>query len=199
MTAVIRNNRAVARSVLRASIETSAIRLFRERGYAMTPVDAIVADAGVAKGTFFNFFPAKLDVLKAYYRAIDLEIARIRRRLDPAAPRQSLRQYATDVEQILRREGALMLEMLALTQEDESFRSMDEDSGSLDTDEFAEFLKEAQRGGSLSSSFDAAVAAATLVDLWSGAMRTWRAAPSRVSLAAIFDLRVSVLIRGLAR
>ncbi len=37
----------------------SAIRIFRQKGFQMTRVSDIVADAGVAQGTFYNYFKSK--------------------------------------------------------------------------------------------------------------------------------------------
>lgn len=40
-----------------------AISLFLQKGYDETTVDEIVAKADIAKGTFFNYFPAKENIL----------------------------------------------------------------------------------------------------------------------------------------
>lgn len=41
----------------------AAVTLFRQRGFDETRVEEITRAAGVAKGTFFNYFPTKEDVL----------------------------------------------------------------------------------------------------------------------------------------
>ncbi|TCK63382.1 TetR family transcriptional regulator [Curtobacterium sp. PhB136] len=41
----------------------AAAELFLEQGYAGTTVDHIAARAGVSRATFFNYFPAKSDVM----------------------------------------------------------------------------------------------------------------------------------------
>ncbi len=41
----------------------AAMQLFREKGFALTTVEEITRTAGVAKGTFFNYFPSKQHVL----------------------------------------------------------------------------------------------------------------------------------------
>ncbi|KJS51550.1 TetR family transcriptional regulator, partial [Streptomyces rubellomurinus subsp. indigoferus] len=41
----------------------AAIRLFPERGYEQTTLDAIVSLAGVCRRPFFRYFPAKEDVV----------------------------------------------------------------------------------------------------------------------------------------
>jgi AcrR family transcriptional regulator len=47
----------------RAAIQSHAMRLFRERGYAATTVEQIVAAAEVSASTFFRYFPTKEDVV----------------------------------------------------------------------------------------------------------------------------------------
>jgi TetR/AcrR family transcriptional repressor of nem operon len=174
----------------------AAIALFRNQGFAATSVEEIVGAAGVAKGTFFNFFPTKLHMLRAYYATIDVEIARCRARLDPAAPLPSLALYAEAVEHILRREGALMLELIEITLSDPAMRAIDEDSGAIDTDEFADFLRRAHVAGAIADDRDPQDAAEALLDLWSGAMRAWRRDPA-LSLANLFVRRAALLFRGL--
>lgn len=55
-----------------AAILDSAIRLFAERGFATTEMDAIAAAAGVAKGTVYHHFKSKDDLfLAAARRTVD--------------------------------------------------------------------------------------------------------------------------------
>jgi len=42
----------------------SAIRMFQQNGFQMTRVSDIVADAGVAQGTFYNYFKSKEEIFK---------------------------------------------------------------------------------------------------------------------------------------
>ena len=42
----------------------SAIRMFQQNGFQMTRVSDIVADAGVAQGTFYNYFKSKEVIFK---------------------------------------------------------------------------------------------------------------------------------------
>ncbi len=197
MTTVIISNRGRPRDEIKAAIYDAAIATFRKQGFALSTVDAIVAAAGVAKGTFFNFFPTKLDVLRAYYRTMDVEVARCRAALDPAAPLQSLHRYAQAVELILIREGSLGLELFELTLNEPAMRRMDEGSGAVDADEFAAFLSDARTHGVVARHVDPVAAAHALVDLWSGAVRMWLRNPGKESLVELFDVRIAMLFRGL--
>ena len=47
----------------RAELQSHALRLFRDRGYADTTVDDIAAAAEVSRSTFFRYFPTKEDVV----------------------------------------------------------------------------------------------------------------------------------------
>ncbi len=41
-------------------------RLFKEKGFEKVTVDEITREAGIAKGTFFNYFPTKLSLLRYF-------------------------------------------------------------------------------------------------------------------------------------
>jgi AcrR family transcriptional regulator len=43
-------------------------RLFKEKGYDNTTVDEITKEAGIGKGTFFNYFPAKEALLQDFIK-----------------------------------------------------------------------------------------------------------------------------------
>lgn len=51
------------RSQTEEKIFLAAMQLFREKGFSQATVEEITRAAGVAKGTFFNYFPSKEHVL----------------------------------------------------------------------------------------------------------------------------------------
>jgi AcrR family transcriptional regulator len=65
MTEPLRSGRREqAKLERRERIYEAALTLFRSQGYETTTVDQITRHAGLAKGTFFNYFPTKDSVLR---------------------------------------------------------------------------------------------------------------------------------------
>ncbi len=54
----------------------AAVALFREQGYQATTVDQITRRAGLAKGTFFNYFATKDGGVALHGRARDRPVRR---------------------------------------------------------------------------------------------------------------------------
>lgn len=69
-TGVMTGRREYKKQQVRQRLFDTAIALFEAEGYDAVSVDRIVAEAGVAKGTFFNHFPSKADVLAAWYERL---------------------------------------------------------------------------------------------------------------------------------
>jgi AcrR family transcriptional regulator len=62
---------ATTTSAARDRILDTAFRLFYARGLRAVGVDAIIAESGVAKATFYRHFPAKDDLILAYLDRVD--------------------------------------------------------------------------------------------------------------------------------
>jgi len=52
--------RETAKLERRERLYEAALELFRAQGYEATTVDQITRQAGLAKGTFFNYFPRRM-------------------------------------------------------------------------------------------------------------------------------------------
>jgi AcrR family transcriptional regulator len=75
-------------SVARRRLLDTATRLFYAEGVRGVGIDRIIAEAGVAKATFYNHFPSKDDLVLAYVEQVD----RLGREAVAALPKQSPRE-----------------------------------------------------------------------------------------------------------
>lgn len=64
-------NTAAGASVARRRLLDTATRLFYTEGIRGVGIDRIIAEAGVAKATFYNHFPSKDDLVLAYIEEQD--------------------------------------------------------------------------------------------------------------------------------
>ena len=55
----------------RDKILATASRLFYAQGFRAAGIDTIIAESGVAKATFYKYFPAKDDLILAYLEKVD--------------------------------------------------------------------------------------------------------------------------------
>lgn len=75
-------------SLARRRLLDTATRLFYERGIHAVGIDRIIAEAGVAKATFYKHFPSKDDLVLAYIEEQD----RIGRAAVAGLPKQAPRE-----------------------------------------------------------------------------------------------------------
>lgn len=60
--------------IRRKEIMDAAQKLFEKEGYTKTSVEAIIKHAGIAKGTFYYYFKAKQDILRAIVETITSQV-----------------------------------------------------------------------------------------------------------------------------
>lgn len=86
----------------RAALRAAALRCFAERGFHATSVADVVAAAGVAQGTFYNYFESKRALFDDLLDGLLAEIARAARpvRLGPGEP-DPLQQLRDNTERVL--------------------------------------------------------------------------------------------------
>ena len=85
-------SRPEASSARRRLLDT-ATRLFYEGGIRAVGIDRIIAEAGVAKASFYNHFPSKDDLVVAYLEEID----RLGRAAVVALPKQPPRKMISAI------------------------------------------------------------------------------------------------------
>ncbi len=195
----VKGRRELAKSERRERLYEAALALFRSQGYEATTVDQITRRAGLAKGTFFNYFPTKDAVLR-YLGARELgrlssmvqtggneagsAVAKLRRLLVTLAA--SLERDRELVALIFRR-GISVSELLA------------GDAGGFSLQPMASLLiRQAQRRGEINPDLDPDLLASALDALYLQQLVRWIETDPPDSLQERFNGVVDLLLLGAA-
>jgi len=79
----------------RDSLLNAAAELFSEQGYLDTTVGQIAERAGVALGTFYQYFRDRADIITTLVRTVVVDVLKVDRRWDPSRGRAGLRRAIT--------------------------------------------------------------------------------------------------------
>lgn len=65
MSAILKQRKAAGEALVREAVEEAAVAVLRQKGLAGLTMDAVAEAAGVSKGTLYNYFKNKDDLLEA--------------------------------------------------------------------------------------------------------------------------------------
>ena len=191
--------RARKKHECRARIEAAALQLFKRRGLDATRIEEITARAKIAKGTFFNYYASKHDVLAERLRRLARDFLKFAEPKTNSAPRLRLRRFFVSVEELFRGEGVALLALYREVFARPDLGAMDADVEEKIVAFYREVLEDGRRRGLLRSDFDVDVAARVILDLWSATLRLWVLGGTTFGLAHELDQKLAVLFRGLER
>lgn len=98
------------RANTRRALLDAAAHAFAERGYHQTPIDSVSEKAGVAKGTIYNYFSSKEEVLRALIeQACELAIVAATATPDSAPTEKRLEAFVEGNLEWARRQKPLAL------------------------------------------------------------------------------------------
>jgi AcrR family transcriptional regulator len=171
-------------------IQTEALRLFAEKGYARTTIEEIADAAAISARTFFRYFPTKEDVVMwDEYDPEALELLQTRPGDEPVAEsfRAILREalgglYRRDPERLLTR-----VRLMATVPELRA-RFLDEQAEGIEL--FAAHLAGARAGG---DQLRVRVLGHALVGAVTVALDAWRDDDGRSDLMALLERAFAVL------
>ena len=79
-----------------------AHQLFIDKGYQATSIQDILDSSGISKGTFYNYFASKSELLTAIFKNLQLEIAEERNEIlighDPSDIEVFIKQLAVNLK-----------------------------------------------------------------------------------------------------
>ena len=173
----------------RERILAAAEKVFQAHGYAAATMDAVAAEAGVAKGSIYNYFESKHDLFAQIFKKMTAgELARADELLAaPATAREKLEallDYWSGRLEQYKRIGRLVLEFWATAaREDQQgelpamFRQLYSQSRGM----VAAILAEGAKSGEFSRQFDSPVAASLILAMLDG-----------IEVQAILDMGITL-------
>ncbi len=183
---------------------TVGLGIMYRKGYNATGIQEIVDNAGVPKGSFYNYFKNKeqfaVEILDHYTGEM---LARQEALLSDASIAPLLRiesLYKAFVDEYLR-EGAFCLGCFAanLSQEmgdtSEKIRRASEASIARMTGPVEDCLMEAREQGDISIVYDASILAVYIQNSWLGALMRMKASKSGQSLKIFLEVLGKVILR----
>ena len=182
------------RTRTRLMIQTEALRLFEEKGYAQTTVDEIAHRAAISPRTFFRYFPTKEDVVMwDEYDPLVLELLDSRPSDEPVAEtlRSVIREsvsglYESDPERLLARVR------LASTVPELRARFADERTHGVEL--LAPLL--ARKRGSRVDDLSLQVIGSALLAAVSAALDRWQESDGKTDLLGLLDQATDALVEG---
>ncbi len=182
------------KEAVRQRLYEAALNRFRADGYEATSVAAICKDAGVAKGTFFNHFPNKADILAVWY-------AEAMRAAEHQHPKTNHMSYADTLigwpvlaVAAASREPDLWRAKHAHAPLSEAIQAAETEADSRIREQCIDLLKDAQAGGLLRSQLDLPGIADLYLAAVTGTIREWLNTGGRYDLADTLKVRITTLM-----
>ncbi len=181
---------------LKERLYSTALELFRELGYESTPVDRITSQAGVAKGTFFNYFPGKDHVLAIWYQRVTLDVLQSCRESDFGTAEEAICALVAGLGQV----GTKEAELYAAKTRNWS-RTVSSEEDALDAallDYLVTHLEQGSRSGELDDSIEVRFFADLILAVLTGTAKNWVIRECGFDLEHILTSRIRFLF-SLAR
>ncbi|MFO1435331.1 MAG: TetR/AcrR family transcriptional regulator [Gammaproteobacteria bacterium] len=174
-----------------------ALRLFCDQGFAATTVEQIASGADIAKGTFFNYFSSKEQLIFAFGERLVGRLAAAAGAITDSAPiREQVRAAMHLLVGEWRGNKRLLRSMLSIGMASDH---MSKHLGKLLASGRANvtvLMREAQRRGEVRADISAEDLARLLQQSMMGAQIIWSLAPAN-NLVAMADQTLNVFWRGI--
>jgi AcrR family transcriptional regulator len=138
----------------RASLLSSAAELFSSRGYLETTVGQIAEGAGVALGTFYQYFRDRADIMGTLVRTTVVDVLKVDDAWDPARGRAGLRHVIAAFVRLYAATAPFQAVWEEVTQVDSDMADLRRESTRLFMDAVAGALEKGVAAGIVRSDLD---------------------------------------------
>ena len=181
---------------LREHIYQVSLELFRSQGYEGTTVDAIVKHAGVAKGTFFNYFKSKEYVILEWYHRLNADVLEWAGTQDYDSTQDAI---LLPVEELARRAESEPRLIAAKVSSSLASPLLGEEEKYFDDHILAYFEKhiiEGQKRGEIAPGYEAGLMASTILATISGTGYEWKLLGRKFDLGETIRARVHFIVNA---
>lgn len=193
--------RAERKKELKEQIFLQAIQLFKEKGYEAVTVQEIVSVCGIAKGTFFNYFSRKDDIL-LYLGTSQLE--KLPKQLNHYQyienPKKLILVLLGDLLKRLTEHGELMklvvMEIMKssylVENEYNSIQKLQKSIGSI--------VEQAKINGTLQSEHETTIIASSIISTYFHTLLSWSLQQSEEKdIEALFEKHLDIVWEGIRK
>lgn len=175
----------------------SASYLFSAKGYEATTVAEIAEAAGVAKGTFFNYFKTKEELLIKFQKDLFFnELKILNDKPGPYAPRMlALAKEMGDSMDENRTQMRLTLQRFLA----KSGTELDKDDFRAKMESMAPLFEKGQQSGEFTKAIPPVVMARAAMQIYLGAMVSWSAGSDKDSLGEQLLMAFQIFLEGIQK
>ncbi|WP_199426477.1 TetR/AcrR family transcriptional regulator [Thermaerobacillus caldiproteolyticus] len=188
-------NRQKQKEKIKALLQQKAIDLFRTQGYEKTTVLQITESAGVAKGTFFNYFRTKEDILSSinrqHMRTIEGEF---RKCMNHRSSFEQLHTFLTKLAEINEQLGKELIKSVC-------FFSKQEEQATIQllVDMIVPLFEKGKTAGELRNDVPTIKLALTFIQLYVGVLHYWCSQPSSPPLIQLMNDAFLIFFTGIKK
>lgn len=175
-----------------------ALTLFAKHGFDDVPVETITEKADVAKGTFFNYFPSKADVLVAFWAEVVDEVLSYGESIRAESGRECFCRFFRYLARRVRANADIFDLLVRRVGQEPSLHDIDEQAAARELALFKRFLETGYRSREFAQRHDAALIAEIVGDLWVGSLRKWIFTGRKFSLERRLEHKLDLLWSAVA-
>ncbi len=178
-------------------------QLFKEKGFENTTVDEITKEAGIAKGTFFNYFPTKESLLlyfKKQKEELIFNVLETQMSLDVPAKEKItnfLVLLAENYEKDKELTRLLFFEHKRLTMISTQQSGEKKQAHQRFIDMICDFLKEGVQNGEIKNGIDLKIASESLNAIYFHSLMIWLHSDNNTSFSRDISAKIDLLFAGI--
>ena len=180
----------------RQRIYETALRLIKAKGFDEVTVEQITEAADVGKGTFFNYFPSKMDVLRSYIEEFNSHALTVGESFKGKSSRRLLQRFFRHLIRQCQEGGPLVKVVVQQELLHAELRSVEEQSEDRMFALYMRFLQVGVDSGELREGLNLRLAAQVISQIWLGTVFEWAVDTKALPLENVFA-KLDIVFDGL--